>query len=71
MIDALFVTPTATTEVLKEALGPVLLSTILRQQGMNVELLSFARIGDPKNYEVFFEKGISMILEKKPRIVSF
>ena len=71
MLDVLFITPTATTYVLKESLGPMLLSTILRQNGVNTEILSFARIGDPKKYEDFFEKAVSAITEKNPRILSF
>ena len=70
MLDVLFVTPTATTNVLKESLGPVLLSTILREKGIGVEILSYARVGDTGNYPVFFEKAVSAILEKKPRILS-
>ncbi len=70
MLDVLFITPTATTNVLKESLGPVLLSTILRQEGITTEILSFARIGDPKEYSAFFEKAVSVILEKRPRILS-
>ncbi len=71
MLDVLFITPTATTNVLKESLGSVTLSTILRGHGVGTEILSFARFGDPKNYREFFENGINMILEKKPRILSF
>ncbi len=70
MLDVLFVTPTATTNVLKESLGPVLLSTILRQNGVGTEILSFARIGDPAEYHTFFEKAVAVILDKKPRILS-
>ena len=70
MLDVLFITPTATTNVLKESLGPVLLSTILRQEGVTTEILSFARIGDPREYSAFFEKAVSVILEKRPRILS-
>ncbi len=70
MIDVLFITPTATKSVLKESLGPVLLSTILRQEGVGTEILSFARIGDPGEYDAFFEKAVAMILERKPRILS-
>ena len=70
MLDVLFITPTATTNPLKESLGPVLLSTILRREGIGTEILSFARIGDPTDYAAFFEKAVAMILEKKPRILS-
>ncbi len=70
MIDVLFITPTATTNVLKESLGPVLLATILRNKGIGAEILSFARIGDPENYTAFFEKAVTAIVEKRPRILS-
>ena len=71
MLDVLFITPTATTNALKESLGPVTLATILRENHIEAEILSFARIGDPKKYWDFYEKAVSVILEKKPRILSF
>ena len=71
MLDVLFITPTATTNVLKESLGPLLLSTILRNNEVDTEILSFARIGDPGKYEEFITKAVSMITEKEPRILSF
>ncbi len=70
MMEVLFVTPTANPNVLKESLGTMILSTILRRKGIGAEILSFARIGDPNRYEEFFEKAVSMILEKQPRILS-
>lgn len=71
MLEVLFITPTATTNVLKESLGPLLLSTILREQGVCTEILSFARIGDIRKYENFLENAVTMITEKNPRILSF
>lgn len=71
MLDVLFITPTATTNVLKESLGPLLLSTILRQNGVSTEILSFARIGDTRKYDAFFEKAVSALVAKNPRILSF
>ena len=72
MLDVLFVTPTLTRDPLKEPLGPVTLSTILRQEQISVEILSFGMLGDPhKDYSAFFQKGIQMILEKQPKILSF
>ena len=71
MIDVLFITPTTSPNVLKESVGTMILATILREQGIGVEILPFGRFGNLCCFEELVAQGTAMILEKKPRILSF
>lgn len=71
MVDVLFITPTETDNVLKESVGTLLLSTILREKGVQVEILPFCSIGNPTHLHDFLDTAIDMICRKQPKIVSF
>lgn len=71
MREILFVTPTGDKNILKESVGPLLLATILRQKGIESHILSFSAFGDPEDFPAFFQRGIELICEKKPKILSF
>ena len=71
MIDVLFITSTTSPNVLKESVGTMILATILREQGIGVEILPFGRFGNLCCFEELVAQGTAMILEKKPRILSF
>lgn len=70
MREVVFVTPTDAENILLESLGPLLLATILRDQGIESHILSFSRFGDHSNFPAFLEEGIRQICEKKPKILS-
>ena len=71
MRDILFITPTGEQNILKESVGPLLLATILRQKGIESHILSFSAFGDPTDYWAFFARGMELICEKQPKILSF
>lgn len=71
MAEVVFITPNTKGNIENESLGTLLLTTILRQNGIDAEILQFFRFGDPKAFSLFLETAVRMILEKKPRIVSF
>lgn len=71
MIDVLFITPTTSPNVLKESVGTMILATLLREQGIGVEILPFGRFGNLCCFEEFVQQGTAMILERKPKILSF
>ena len=71
MRDILFITPTLTENILTESVGPLLLATILRQKGIESHILSFSAFGNTKDYPAFFARGMELICEKQPKILSF
>lgn len=71
MTDVLFITPTTYANVLKESGGTMILATILKEKGIGVEILPFGRFGDPCHFEEFIARGLGLILEKQPKILSF
>ncbi len=71
MRDILFITPTGEQNILKESVGPLLLATILRQKGIESHILSFSAFGDQSDYPAFFARGMELICDKQPKILSF
>ena len=70
MRDVVFVTPTDSKNIINESIGPLLLATILRKNGIESHILSFSGFGDPDNFPAFLEEGIRQVCEKKPKIFS-
>lgn len=70
MRDIVFVTPTDSRNIINQSVGPLLLATILRKQGIESHILSFADFGDSSDFLAFLEEGIRQICEKKPKILS-
>lgn len=71
MAEVVFITPNTEASIENESLGTLLLATILCQQGIDAEILQFFRFGELNDYQQFLDTSASVILEKKPRIVSF
>lgn len=71
MTDILFITPNFRNRSAVDSVGTMLLATILRQNGLRAEILPLYDFGDPKDFEQYLDNAQRMILEKKPKIVSF
>lgn len=71
MSQVLFITPTTSENAFDEAYGTVLLATILRQQGISAEILSFGQMGDPADFSAFLHRGLELARAQAPAIVSF
>lgn len=72
MSDVLFVVPVFTPDISNECYGTVLLATILRKNGIDVDIYRYyesnAEEGD---FAALVENSTEIILSKSPRIVSF
>ncbi len=71
MTDILFITPNFRNRAAVDSIGTMLLATILRKNGLRAEILPLYDFGDPKDFERYLDNAQRMILEKKPKIVSF
>lgn len=71
MTDVLFITPTASKNAFDESLGTLILTTILREKGVQADILSFHRIGDTADFAAFLTSAQEKITAAKPKIVSF
>ena len=71
MADVLFITPKIEGNIHEEPLGTLLLGTILRQNGISVDILQFYHFGELKDFPSFLDRAVSMTLEKSPKVVSF
>lgn len=71
MCDIVFITPNMDGDIAAEAMGTLQLMTILKQNGMECDVLPFFRIGDVAQFDQFLENAMQMIAERKPKIVSF
>lgn len=71
MSDIVFITPNMRNDFSGESLGTLQLTTILEQQGLHCQILSFARIGRPSNFEPFIESALEKVAQEQPKIVSF
>lgn len=71
MCEVLFVTPSFEEKIYDECMGTLLLATIVKQKGINAEILRFWQIGSLDNYERFLQNAIDIIRMKHPRIVCF
>lgn len=71
MADIVFITPNIDGYILDEPVGTLVLATILRNAGMDVEILQFYRFGNVDNFADFMEGAVKLVKEKAPKIVSF
>ncbi|MBQ3073526.1 MAG: radical SAM protein [Ruminococcus sp.] len=71
MCDIVFLTPTAKINLNAECTGTLLLATILKQKGINVDIYRFYESDESKGFDSFVEETANNILAKEPRIVSF
>lgn len=71
MAEIVFVTPTMQTKISRESVGTLLLATILRQHGVDVDILQHYRFGDINDFEVFIDNAVEMICGSNPSVVSF
>lgn len=71
MSKVVFITPNFGGFAREEPVGTLLLATILRQAGIQSDILQFHHFGDVTNFDDFIDRGVRMILAKQPKIVSF
>lgn len=71
MAEVLFITPNIDGDLREEPIGTLLLGTILRQSGIEVDILQFYHFGELKDLDSFLDRAVTMTLEKAPKIVSF
>lgn len=71
MSDVVFVTPNWNGYVREEPVGTLLLATILKNSGIEAQILQFYNFGDVSNFPVFLNRAIERIRKENPRIVSF
>lgn len=70
MCQILFVMPSFEAYFYNECIGQLLLTTILKKEGVDVDILRFWQVGELDDYERFLNKCINFIMEKKPKILS-
>lgn len=71
MSKVVFITPNIGGFAREEPVGTLLLATILRQSGIDTDILQFHHFGDVADFDGFINRAIDMILAKEPKIVSF
>ena len=71
MIDVVFVVPSREAVLYEEFGGTLLLATILKQNGISVDILRFFEADKHKGFFPFVNEMAEMLLTKQPKIVSF
>ncbi len=71
MSDVLFITPNDKKGIINESVGTLLLSTILRNNGIDSEILQFYRVGQSETFDGFIDGITAEICNAAPKIVSF
>ncbi len=71
MSDVLFVVPVFEQKIGCECLGTLLLSTILKEKGIDVDIYRYYESEPEKGFDVFLHNCVNNILSKEPKIVSF
>lgn len=71
MSDVVFVVPSELPIFRDEFLGTILLATILKKEGVSVDIYRFWEVRNEPDFFSFVEKSAEKILAKQPRIVSF
>ncbi len=71
MCDVLFVVPSKSPSVFQECSGSLLLTTILRENGINAEIYRFYEADITKGFNAFVDETVENICRRNPRIVSF
>lgn len=71
MSKVLFVVPVFKKDVTKECNGILLLATILKKKGVDVDIYRYYESGPQDDFSEFVEASVRNILAKQPAIVSF
>lgn len=71
MSDVLFVIPTKKSDIMQDFSGTMLLATILRQKGIDVDIYHFYEAEKENGFDSFVKESADNILSKNPKIVSF
>lgn len=71
MSDVLFVVPVFERKISCECLGTLLLSTILKEKGLDVDIYRYYESEPEKGFDTFLLNSVNNILSKKAKIVSF
>lgn len=71
MADVIFVTPSFDSKSVEEPIGTLLLSTILKQKGVSVEIASFYKFGNIDCFDEFITNAINLLVSSNPKIISF
>lgn len=72
MVDVVFITPNLKCSVFNEPTGSVLLTSILKQAGISVQILPMGKFGDVNaDFSSFLAEGLRQIVELHPKILSF
>lgn len=71
MSDVLFVVPAFEPSILEESYGTLLLATMLKEKGIDVDIYRFFESDPNSGFISFVENSTNNILAKKPKIVSF
>ena len=71
MSEVLFVLPSNSPSISQECEGSLLLATILRQNGLDVDIYRFYEADTEKGFDSFTDETVNNILSRTPSIVSF
>lgn len=71
MSKVLFVVPVFKETLRQECRGTLLLATILKEKGIDVDILRFFEFAPQSDFNTFVDNAVTGILAKDPRIVSF
>ena len=71
MLDVLFVVPSKSRSLTESFSGTLLLSTILKNNNINVGIYHFYETREQKDFSGFIKESAENILSKCPKIVSF
>ncbi len=71
MAQIVFITPNDRNSYVYESAGTLILATILRSAGLDVEIKPFLQFGDAHDFSSFLEQAEKQIKAADPKIVSF
>lgn len=71
MREVLFVVPVFDVSISSECNGTLLLATILKEKGIDVDIYRYYQSGEKGAFGAFVEKSANNIIEMSPKIVSF
>ncbi len=71
MRDVLFVVPVFQEDIAQECNGTLILATILKEKGIDVEIYRYYESNPEEGFEAFVENSARNILARNPSIVSF
>lgn len=71
MAEVLFITPSLRGVISDNFLGTILLTTILKNNGVKADILGFHDFGNLDDFDSFIENALKAVVAKSPKIVSF